>query len=78
MSDTHATGVAYLTVRRDWRNGRKVNAVKVTSKPPTAGEMEDVVIKLNLRIPQEAFRPLDGGTVDITIDQVHHELEVRA
>lgn len=75
MSD-FAEGIAYLTVRRDWRNGRRVQAVKVTSKVPSAGQLEDVVIKLNIRVPQSAFKPLDGGTVDITIDQIDQTAEV--
>lgn len=74
----YAEGIAYLTVRRDWRNGRRVQAVKVTSKMPSAGELEDVVIKLNLRVPQAAFRPLDGGTVDITLDQAQPIVAVQA
>jgi hypothetical protein len=66
----HASGIAYLTVRRDPLYQKKLRAVKVTSKPPVVMDADAVVVKVNIGVPTEAFRPLDGGTVEVSIDEV--------
>lgn len=75
---TYSEGVAYLTVRKD-RRYRKVTPVKVTSKPPTIGDANSVVIKLHLRIPTAAFEPLTpSAVVTVPTELVQHVVEVEA
>jgi hypothetical protein len=62
----YAEGAMYLTVFRDPRNIRRLRAAKVTNKPPTAVNADEVVIRVLVTVPQAAFQPLDGGRVEVT------------
>ena len=67
MSDS-IEGVMYLTVRHDtneWRTNRKLKPGKVTLRHPNVVDIDEVVIKLRVRMPRSAFEAIDGGTLDV-------------
>jgi hypothetical protein len=78
-TNDYTEGFAYLTVREDPRRYRKLAPVKVTSKPPAVLDGDSVVIKLHLRIPTAAFRPLNPtAIVTVPEELIQYPVEVEA
>lgn len=72
-------GTTYLTVRPDhyWANELKV--IKATQGEPSSIDADCVVVKLKLRIPKAAFKPLEPeAVVTVPEELVQHPVEVEA
>lgn len=79
MNDLPLDGTAYLTVRRDPRKYRGLSVAKVTSKKPTVVDADCVVVKIALRMPAAAFKPLEPSAVVVVPEElVQHPVEVIA
>lgn len=71
-------GSVYLTVRRG-RGLFTLEVVKSTQRRPTAVPANCVVVKVQLRVPNKAFEPLQPeATVTVPEDLVQHPAEVEA
>lgn len=56
----------YITVRRHQVGTRlELRPVKVTHRPPSVVDADEVVVKVRLDVPDAAFSPLDGGRVTV-------------
>lgn len=70
MTDQTVEGVMYLTVRLDpheWRANRQLKPGKLTLRTPNVVDVDEVVVKVRVRIPLFAFRAIDGGVLDVAV-----------
>jgi hypothetical protein len=58
-----AYGDVFLTIRRDPRWYRRLKPIKATNKRPTSVPADAVVVKVKLRMPLAAFKPLEPEAV---------------
>lgn len=67
---TNIEGVVYLSVKPG-RNGRSIVPTRATLRPPsTAGDPDEVTLKVKISMPLSAFQPIDVGLVGVSEDQV--------
>jgi hypothetical protein len=79
MSNQYAEGDAYLQIRRDNAYGRKCRVMKSTQRQPEIVEPGCVVVKVRIRIPIQAFAPLQPeAVVTIPDSLVQHAVDVEA
>lgn len=72
-------GTAYLQVRPRAGWGYGLDVVKVTRRKPKVVQPDCVVVKIELRMPDRAFRPLEpSAVVTVPEELVQHPVEVEA
>lgn len=74
-------GNVYLTVRKAevgyWRT--ELRPVKATYRKPTVVDADEIVVKVQLRIPAAAFEPLEPeAVVTVPEELVQHPVYVEA
>ncbi|WP_031467797.1 hypothetical protein [Sciscionella sediminilitoris] len=72
MKPSDATGTTYLQVRQHPHFRHELRVIKCTQKYPKQLEPECVVVKVRLRVPGDAFQPLEAP--EIVVPEPHLSL----
>lgn len=78
------TATAYIQiadrqVRGSWRPDTSATVVKVTNTPPERLEPGCVLVKVQIRVPREAWAPaMPAVVVDVPLDLVGQSVEAEA
>jgi len=82
MSRPPLTATAYLQIERGvWKGGWSIEARvrRATQKKPDRPDPGCVVVKVQLRIPHEAWDPFQPeAVIDVPADLIQHPIEVEA
>lgn len=70
MTTDYAEGSVYLTLAQHPRWWRTLRPVKATAKKPTSVPTGAVVVKLMVRLPMAAFKPLEPEAVLVVPEEL--------